>query len=287
MSNPPELQPTEKQLMDLQEEKNYGPVGYLQYWPALVATLIIVTAIMGLNTEPGLNWLPSVPLFLSGLLLLLAVITVPRFKQPKELTWERRERELKEKQTREKALSTHLQEALPSSVEEIPEATEPVAPEAVVLEAICPVKASEVDVLVLWGSETGNAEGLAELTASQLSASGLKAKAVDMATVTLPALPDFSRILVLTSTWGDGEPPSNATRLWESFQQVDANMSKTRFSVLSLGDTSYPEFCKCGKDFDQFLAAKGAQRVYPRVDCDLDYQAAFDGWLSGVKSALT
>lgn len=285
MTSSSEDQYSDKQLQDIQEKVTYSPAGYLEYWPAIVVALGLTTAIFGLSTEPGLTWMPTLPVSIFGTLLLLAIITVPRLKKKKEESWERLEREAQEKAAALEAQAKQLAaETVPTSEPEAAAVEE--VPETVVLEAISPVKASDVDVLVLWGSETGNAEGLAEVTAAQLSDSGMKAQAVDMAQVTLPALPDFGKILILTSTWGDGEPPSNAIGLWESFQKVNVDMSKTRFSVLSLGDTSYPEFCKCGKDFDEFLASKGAQRVHPRVDCDLDYQTAFDGWLTGVKSAL-
>ena len=146
--------------------------------------------------------------------------------------------------------------------------------------------AGDVDVLILWGSETGTAQGLAEMTESRMKDAGLTARAVSMAAVKANHLAGFGKVLVITSTWGDGEPPSNGIDLWEALQKEKVDLSKTGFSVLSLGDTAYPLFCKCGKDFDEFLAKQGGQRLFARVDCDLNYEANFDKWLKGVQSAL-
>ena len=59
------------------------------------------------------------------------------------------------------------------------------------------------------------------------------------------------------------------------------------FSVLSLGDSSYDFFCQTGKEFDIRLEELGANRVYERVDCDLDYDEPASEWIEGVVSALT
>jgi flavodoxin len=283
MNNPasPEAQ---TQQLDNNEALQYAPISYLQYWPAIVVGVIISAGIIGLGPNkatPLLVWIPPAILIA---LLLLAIITMPIRKKAKEEAWEKRAREealaaaeAAQAKAQEAPVAAAAQEAAP--VEAAP-AEAPKAAEA-------PVVAGDVDVLILWGSETGTAQGLAEMTESKLKdTTGLSARAVSMANVTLNALPGFSRVLIITSTWGDGEPPSNGIDLWESFQKQKVDMSKTRFSVLSLGDTAYPQFCKCGKDFDEFMESQGAQRLHPRVDCDLDYEANFDKWLSGIQQAI-
>lgn len=261
----------------------HAPISYLKYWPAIIAGLLISVGIIGLGPNANTGLLVWIPPALFGALLLLAIITMPTIKKAKEEAWEKRAREAALAAEEEAKTKT---QAAPVAAEaaEVPAAA-PVeaAPQA----PAAPVVAGDVDVLILWGSETGTAQGLAEMTESKLKdTTGLSARAVSMANVTLNALPGFSRVLVITSTWGDGEPPSNAIDLWESFQKQKVDMSKTRFSVLSLGDTAYPQFCKCGKDFDEFLESQGAQRLHPRVDCDLDYEANFEKWISGVQQAI-
>lgn len=156
-----------------------------------------------------------------------------------------------------------------------------------------PAAPSKVDVedpeliAVLWGSETGNAESLADMTKDKLSQAGFKAKTLSMADVSALGLTGYKRILVLTSTWGDGDPPSNAVDLVDALKgDAGIDMKGIDFSVLALGDTSYPEFCKCGKDFDELFEKYGAQRIHPRTDCDLDYEAPYQEWITGVLAAL-
>lgn len=283
MNNPVSTEEQNQQTQVLEAQK-YAPVSYLQYWPAIIAGVIISSGIIGLTPSPITPLLVWIPPAILAVWALAAVITMPTVKKPKEESWEKRAREAA--LAAEEAAQSQAQ-AAPVSTETAEAAPEQAAPVEAPKAAAAPVVAGDVDVLILWGSETGTAQGLAEMTEAKLKdTTGLSARAVSMANVTLNALPGFGRVLIITSTWGDGEPPSNAIDLWESFQKQKVDMSKTRFSVLSLGDTAYPQFCKCGKDFDEFLESQGAQRLHPRVDCDLDYEANFDKWLSGVQQAI-
>lgn len=139
-------------------------------------------------------------------------------------------------------------------------------------------------IAILWGSETGTAQGLAEQAEMRLEKEGIPAEAIDMSDISLEQLKERSGILVLTSTWGDGDPPSNAIQLWEDMQSKQVDLSAARFSVCALGDTAYYQFCKCGKDFDEYLEKLGAKRIQPLQECDLDYDMPFAQWLDGVVS---
>lgn len=264
-----------------EEELKYSPVGYLSYWPAIVAGILICMAIFGVMPHPSVRLLVWLPVLLFVALLLLAIVNMPRARKPKEESWEKRAREAAEA----KALAKEAAAALgivDSAAEEVVVEKVVEAPKA----AAAPIVAGDVDVLILWGSETGTAQGLAEMTESKLKDGGLTARAVSMGAVTVNHLPGYKKVLVITSTWGDGEPPSNGIDMWEALQKEKVDLSNTGFSVLSLGDTAYPLFCKCGKDFDEFLAAQGGKRIHPRVDCDLNYEANFDKWLNGVQAAI-
>lgn len=267
------------------EDYQYSPLGYLSFWPAIVLGVLICMGIMGLVPHAAIVYLPWLAPLLLGLLILLGLFAIPRAKKHKEEAWEKRAREAAEAAALAKAAAADQADAQPVATEAAPvaEAKPAEAPKA---EVAAPVVAGDVDVLILWGSETGTAQGLAEMTEAKLKDSGHTARAVSIGNVKLNQLAGFNKVLVLTSTWGDGEPPSNAIDMWEALQKEKVDLSKTAFSVLSLGDTAYPQFCKCGKDFDEFLASHGAQRIHPRVDCDLDYDANFDKWLKGVQAAI-
>jgi sulfite reductase (NADPH) flavoprotein alpha-component len=143
------------------------------------------------------------------------------------------------------------------------------------------------ELTVLYGTESGNSETLADLTVKAAKGFGFKAKAINMADLKVAKLKEVENLLVIVSTWGEGDPPETAVDFYEAIMGEQApKLAKTRFSVLGLGDTSYEAFCKMGKDFDARLEALGARRVYDRVDCDVDYDDDFAKWHQGALAAL-
>src|SRR5688572_15378419 len=130
-------------------------------------------------------------------------------------------------------------------------------------------------LLVLYGSQTGTAEGLAKKTAKAAETKGFAPKLVCMEKFDSVDLTKEEHVLVITSTYGDGEPPDNAQGFWSWLSSDTApKLDRTGFSVLALGDTNYPQFCEFGKKCDIRLEQLGARRVHPRADCDIDYEAA-------------
>ena len=149
-----------------------------------------------------------------------------------------------------------------------------------------PVPAAKPLVL-LYGSQTGTAEGLAKKTAKAAEKSGFAPKLVDMAKYESVDLAKEKNVLVITSTYGDGDPPDNAQAFWDYLRADTAPpLAHLRYSVLALGDTNYAAFCQFGKLCDERLEKLGAQRVHPRVDCDVDYDAPAKAWTDGVFAAL-
>ncbi|MEO0511195.1 MAG: assimilatory sulfite reductase (NADPH) flavoprotein subunit [Verrucomicrobiota bacterium] len=147
--------------------------------------------------------------------------------------------------------------------------------------------APAVKATVLYGSQTGNAEALASQTAKQLKSAGVDATAVDMEAFEKAQIVEEENLILLTSTYGDGEPPDNAADLHAFLMDESApKLDKTAFAVFGLGDTSYPEFCKCAKDFDSRLEALGARRLLDRVDADVDFEEPFESWVQKLGSTL-
>jgi sulfite reductase (NADPH) flavoprotein alpha-component len=142
-------------------------------------------------------------------------------------------------------------------------------------------------VTILWGSQTGNSEGLAKKLAKSLAAKGHSPGVKDMAEITPQDLTVISHLCLITSTYGDGEPPDNAAAFHAALHADGApSLESMNFSVFALGDSNYPEFCKCGRDFDQRLATLGAKRIAPIVECDVDYDEPFASWLSQLTAIL-
>ncbi len=139
---------------------------------------------------------------------------------------------------------------------------------------------------VLYGTESGNSETLADRAVKEAKKRGFAATMKNMAEIPPTDLAKHPSLLVIVSTWGDGEPPETASTFYKDFMSTDVKLTSTRFSVCALGDTSYEKFCQTGKDIDARLAALGASRVAERQDCDVDYEDDFNAWLDRALTAL-
>lgn len=135
-------------------------------------------------------------------------------------------------------------------------------------------------VLVLSASQTGNARRVAQSLHEKLQAAGVTAVFKNAGDYKSRQLASERLVLIVASTQGDGEPPEEALTLHKAlFGKKPPEIKSLQYAVLALGDSSYPDFCQVGKDFDGKLADLGATRLFERVDCDLDYQATADAWV--------
>jgi sulfite reductase (NADPH) flavoprotein alpha-component len=142
-------------------------------------------------------------------------------------------------------------------------------------------------VVVMFGSQSGNAEQLAKNFGRQLTALGYEAPVVDMAKFREVDLTRETWLLAVSSTWGEGEPPDNAVEFWNHLESAEApRLENLRFSVLGLGDTDYEIFCGMGKNLDRRFEELGAQRFSPRTDCALDFEEPAMAWWTAVTGQL-
>jgi sulfite reductase (NADPH) flavoprotein alpha-component len=140
---------------------------------------------------------------------------------------------------------------------------------------------------ILYATQTGTAESLAKKAAKAAGRIGFAPAILDVAAVSADSLQAHSNVLLITSTYGDGEPPDSAKALHAALAADTApSLSAMRYSVCALGDTNYTLFCQAGKDFDAYLEKRGARRVHPRTDCDTDYDAPFESWLNAALAAF-
>ncbi|EDW23202.1 assimilatory sulfite reductase (NADPH) flavoprotein subunit [Bacillus pumilus] len=154
--------------------------------------------------------------------------------------------------------------------------------------AAVPAQHVSKDVTVIYGSQTGNSEGLAKKTAQHLEEKGFQVTLSSMSDFKPNNLKKIHNLLMIVSTHGEGDPPDNALSFHEYVHGRRApKLDHLSFSVLSLGDSSYEFFCQTGKEFDERFKELGGTRLTDRVDCDLDYDEPFSEWLQGVTSSLS
>ena len=140
---------------------------------------------------------------------------------------------------------------------------------------------------VLFGSQSGNAEGLASKIAKIAKSYGLQGNVHDMDGFDFNSLSSKKRVIIVCSTWGEGEQPDNAEELWKFANSGAATrLEGTHFAVCALGDTSYELFCESGKEWDGLFEKLGATRIVERIDCDVDYDAPASDWTLKALPAL-
>jgi sulfite reductase (NADPH) flavoprotein alpha-component len=147
--------------------------------------------------------------------------------------------------------------------------------------------ARRAPLTILFGTESGNAEALADVARKAATKLGFAARVLDMADATPAQVAAAQNLLVIASTWGEGDPPQRAIDFHAALMADDApRLEGLRYAVLALGDRAYAKFCETGRLFDERFAALGAVRMAERIDCDLDYETLANAWIDGTLTQL-
>ncbi len=145
--------------------------------------------------------------------------------------------------------------------------------------ALAPQPAAKPLATVLYGSQTGNGQAVAERLAAAAENRGLAVTVKNMADYAPAKIKQEKFLFLVVSTHGEGDPPDDAEELWSYLGSERApKLTDLKYAVLALGDSSYANFCQTGRDFDQRLAALGASELHARVECDVDYLDAAAAW---------
>jgi sulfite reductase (NADPH) flavoprotein alpha-component len=148
-------------------------------------------------------------------------------------------------------------------------------------------KGSQLKALILYASQTGNAQEIAESLQQSLESKGYKTNLESTLDIKLARLKDYALIVVIASTHGEGEPPDDAIDFYEAvFSKKAPSLNGVKHAVLGLGDSSYEFFCQTAKDFDSALLKLGSVPLIERLDCDVDYQQEALNWTTQLVGAI-
>lgn len=143
------------------------------------------------------------------------------------------------------------------------------------------------EATILFGSQTGNGESIAEELTAKLKSTGYDITLTSMSDFKPNALKKIEHLLLIVSTHGEGDPPDTAIPFHDFMHGRRApQLEHLKYSILSLGDSSYDLFCQTGKEFDQKLTELGATPLTPRIDCDLDYDEPVAEWFEAISHTL-
>ena len=141
-------------------------------------------------------------------------------------------------------------------------------------------------ITIVYGTETGNSKRLATDFALKAKQNRIHAKVVGMDQYRLTDLPKEEYLLAIVSTHGEGEPPIAAKKFYDHIHQNGFTLDKLKYSVLALGDTSYPLFCKTGEEVDEQFNKLGGYRIAPIQKCDVEYEEEANCWFNNVLKNL-
>ncbi len=147
--------------------------------------------------------------------------------------------------------------------------------------------AADAPLTILYGSQTGNAKGVAQALATSAQERGLAVKLLDMADYKPNQLKNESCLAIVVSTYGEGEPPESAVKLHQFLHAKKApQLDGLQVAVLGLGDSSYEFYCQTATDFEERLQALGASVALQKVALDVDYEDYSDAWVNDALTAL-
>lgn len=139
-------------------------------------------------------------------------------------------------------------------------------------------------ISIVFGSQTGNAQRVAEAMDARLHEAGLHTRLLRADAYPQRELKDETHLIVVVSTQGEGDPPDDARGFTEFLlgPRAPKTLPNLRYAVLGLGDSSYPLYCEVGKQIDARLGELGGQRWLPRADADVDIDSIANPWLQDV-----
>jgi len=147
---------------------------------------------------------------------------------------------------------------------------------------------TEEPIKIIFGTMTGNAEELANDLSDKLGEAGITAEVADAAEYDVANLKNEKKVAIVISTWGEGDPPDDAEDFcFDLYDGKAGELPNMEFSICSLGDSSYDDFCGCGRKVEEALLKAGAKKILDRADLDVDFEDGYEEWANKFVSTLT
>ena len=138
---------------------------------------------------------------------------------------------------------------------------------------------------LLWASEMGTAMEVADNIALMAKEKSIDVNQVELNDVSMDDLVIMEKVLVVTSTTGDGDLPMMGEDFWTELSEAKINLSNIEYSVCALGDSSHFDFCGAGRKVDEKFQELGAKKILDRHECDGDTEG-YEDWAKNVLEKL-
>lgn len=141
--------------------------------------------------------------------------------------------------------------------------------------------------LLAYATQTGTAERYAHATCAQLQRTGVPVRLLAFDALSLDILAATTQALLIASTTYDGDAPDMAEAFETQCMLRPAALAQLRYGLLALGDRGYGDFCGFGHRLHAWLAASGAQALFPPVEVDDEDAGALERWHRRVGEQVT
>jgi sulfite reductase (NADPH) flavoprotein alpha-component len=148
-------------------------------------------------------------------------------------------------------------------------------------------KDSEKRITVLYGTQSGNSEFIAREASEYMKKKGMKTICRNMSGYSSKELTHENVVLIVVSTHGEGEPPVQARKFYRELSQTTTSLANLKYAVCALGDSSYSFFCEAGVNIDRMLKEKGAQSLFERTVCDVEFREPAIQWIKNTYNSLS
>lgn len=144
------------------------------------------------------------------------------------------------------------------------------------------------NLVIGYASDMGTAEFVAMQLAEAAQQAGIDTEEVELNTIAPEDLGAATHLVVVASTWGDGELPDNGALFWETLSGDDAPaLPGLSFTVCGLGDSSYPLYNNAARIIDARLEELGAVRIADRIEYDNMFNTGeAAGWISDIAKLM-